>query len=105
MRELKKLLKDLDSAIAEIKQTDCNIKAKMKSSVLEGKKIDKVSATALMVKIPDTSEKTIERLLNIQKTVVDGLQFKAYTLSVPPVWTNESFLGNLGYCWYVQSYR
>ncbi|KAJ9062134.1 hypothetical protein DSO57_1013827 [Entomophthora muscae] len=75
MREFEKLLKDLDSAIAEIKEIDHEVKAKVKSSVLKGDKIDKVSAKALMTKILDTTEKTIECLLNIQKTVVEGLQF------------------------------
>ncbi|KAJ9054814.1 hypothetical protein DSO57_1010228 [Entomophthora muscae] len=72
-RELKKPLKDLDSAIAEIKGIDCKVKEKVKSVVLTGNKINKVSAKALMVKMPDTSEKSIECLLNVQKTVVEGL--------------------------------
>ncbi|KAJ9076146.1 hypothetical protein DSO57_1029038 [Entomophthora muscae] len=75
MRELEKLLKDLDSAIAEIKEIDRKVKAKVKSAVLKGEKIDKVSAKALMTKVPETPEKTIECLLNIQKTVVKGIQF------------------------------
>ncbi|KAJ9066694.1 hypothetical protein DSO57_1007194 [Entomophthora muscae] len=71
-RELEKLLKDFDSAIAEIKEIDRKVKARVKSAVLEGEKIDKVSAKALMTKIPDSPEKTIERLLNIQKNVARG---------------------------------
>ncbi|KAJ9062836.1 hypothetical protein DSO57_1006284 [Entomophthora muscae] len=38
MRESEKLLKDLDSAIAEIKDIDRKIKARVKSAVLEGDK-------------------------------------------------------------------
>ncbi|KAJ9072719.1 hypothetical protein DSO57_1024340 [Entomophthora muscae] len=71
MRELEKLLKDLDLAIAKIKDIDRKVKAKVKYAVLTGDKIDKVSAKALISKMPDTPEKTIKRLLNIQKTVVD----------------------------------
>ncbi|KAJ9053140.1 hypothetical protein DSO57_1027237 [Entomophthora muscae] len=89
MRELEKLLKDLDLAIAKIKDIDSKVKAKVKSAVLDGDKIDKVFTKALMTKIPDTPEKTIERLLNIQKTVVEGLQFKAYNLSAPSVWVDD----------------
>ncbi|KAJ9049296.1 hypothetical protein DSO57_1026083 [Entomophthora muscae] len=63
MRELKKLLKDLNSAIAKIKDIDRKIKAKVKAAVLTGDKIDKVSAKALMAKMPDTPKITIERLL------------------------------------------
>ncbi|KAJ9067458.1 hypothetical protein DSO57_1038881 [Entomophthora muscae] len=77
MRELEKLLKDLDSAIAEIKEIDHKVKEKVKSAILEGKKIDRVTVKALMTKMPDTSETTVERLLNIQKTVIQGLQFKS----------------------------
>ncbi|KAJ9049212.1 hypothetical protein DSO57_1027060 [Entomophthora muscae] len=89
MRELKKLLKDLDSAIAEIKEIDLKVKARVKSAVLEGGKIDKVSTKALMAKILDTPEKTIEHLLNIQKTVVEGLQFKSFALSMTCVWMDN----------------
>ena len=89
MRELEKLLKDLNLAIAKIKDIDRKVKAKVKSAVLEGDKIDKVSAKALMSKMPDTPKKTIERLLNIQKTVVEGLQFKAYNLTAPSVWVDD----------------
>ncbi|KAJ9053160.1 hypothetical protein DSO57_1039636 [Entomophthora muscae] len=89
MRELEKLLKDLDLAIAKIKDIDCKVKAKVKSAILEGKKLDRVTSKALMTKIPDTSETTIERLLNIQKQVVEGLQFKAYNLSAPSVWVDD----------------
>ncbi|KAJ9068083.1 hypothetical protein DSO57_1032209 [Entomophthora muscae] len=89
MRELKKLLKDLDLVIAKIKDIDCKVKAKVKSAVLTGDKINKVSTKALMSKMPDTPEKTIKCLLNIQKTVVEGLQFKAYNLSVPSVWVDD----------------
>ncbi|KAJ9061728.1 hypothetical protein DSO57_1017823 [Entomophthora muscae] len=70
MRELEKLLKDLNLAIAKIKEIDCKVKARVKSDVLEGDKIEKVSAKALMAKIPDTPKTTIERLLNVQKHVV-----------------------------------
>ncbi|KAJ9089079.1 hypothetical protein DSO57_1016523 [Entomophthora muscae] len=56
---------------------------------LEGDKIKKVSAKSLMTKILDTPEKTIERLLNIQKIVVEGLQFKSFELSAPSVWTDD----------------
>ncbi|KAJ9081222.1 hypothetical protein DSO57_1017066 [Entomophthora muscae] len=89
MRGLEKLLKDLDLAIAKIKDIDCKVKAKVLSTVLTGDKIDKVSAKALMTKMPDTPEKTIARLLSIQKTVVEGLQFKAYNLSTPSVWVDN----------------
>ncbi|KAJ9076833.1 hypothetical protein DSO57_1022546 [Entomophthora muscae] len=81
MRELGKLLKDLDSAIAEIKEIDHKVKEKVKYAVLTGNKINKVSAKALMAKMLDTSEKSIECLLNVQKTVVEGLCFKAYNYS------------------------
>ncbi|KAJ9069109.1 hypothetical protein DSO57_1021894 [Entomophthora muscae] len=50
MRELEKLLKDLDSAIAEIKEIDRKVKAKVKAAVLTGDKIEKVSAKALVVR-------------------------------------------------------
>ncbi|KAJ9086021.1 hypothetical protein DSO57_1008534 [Entomophthora muscae] len=42
-----------------------------------------------MAKIPNTPVKTIKCLLNIQKTVVEGLQFKSYALSTPFVWAND----------------
>ncbi|KAJ9081357.1 hypothetical protein DSO57_1039802 [Entomophthora muscae] len=42
-----------------------------------------------MTKMPDTSETKIEHLLNIQKHVVEGLQFKAYNLSVLSVWVDD----------------
>ncbi|KAJ9079550.1 hypothetical protein DSO57_1034403 [Entomophthora muscae] len=91
MRELEKLLKDLDLVIAKIKDIDRKVKAKVKSavltgdkidkvsakvksSILTGDKIDKVSAKALISKMLDTPEQTIERLLNIQKTVAKGCQ-------------------------------
>ncbi|KAJ9052695.1 hypothetical protein DSO57_1031780 [Entomophthora muscae] len=45
-----------------------------------------------MAKIPDTPKTTIERLLNVQKTVVEGLQFKSFALSVPSIWVNMSGL-------------
>ncbi|KAJ9054974.1 hypothetical protein DSO57_1008860 [Entomophthora muscae] len=67
MRELEKLLKDLDSAVAEIKEIDHKVKAKVKAAILKGKKLDRVTSKALMTKMPVTSEKTIEHLLNIQK--------------------------------------
>ncbi|KAJ9051879.1 hypothetical protein DSO57_1000539 [Entomophthora muscae] len=89
MRELKKLLKDLDLAIAKIKDINCKVKAKVKSAVLTEDKINKVSAKSLMSKMPDTPEKTIKHLLNIQKTVVEGLQFKAYNPSVLSVWVDD----------------
>ncbi|KAJ9075848.1 hypothetical protein DSO57_1031717 [Entomophthora muscae] len=89
MRKLEKLLKDLDLAITKIKDIDRKVKAKLKSAVLDGDQIDKVSAKALMSKMPDTPEKTIKRLLNIQKTVVKGLKFMAYNISVPSVWVDN----------------
>ncbi|KAJ9054698.1 hypothetical protein DSO57_1011488 [Entomophthora muscae] len=76
MRELDKLLKGLDSAIAEIIEIDLKVKEKVKAVILTGDKIDKVFAKALMTKILDTPEKTIERLLNIQKMVFEGIQLK-----------------------------
>ncbi|KAJ9070305.1 hypothetical protein DSO57_1009397 [Entomophthora muscae] len=42
-----------------------------------------------MVKMPDTPEKTIEHLLNVQKTIVEGLQFKSCALSALSVWVND----------------
>ncbi|KAJ9053824.1 hypothetical protein DSO57_1039585 [Entomophthora muscae] len=42
-----------------------------------------------MTKIPDTPEKTIKHLLNIQNTVVEELQFKFFALSVLSVWTDN----------------
>ncbi|KAJ9051272.1 hypothetical protein DSO57_1006194 [Entomophthora muscae] len=89
MRELEKLLKDFDLVFAKIKDINCKVKAKVKSAVLTGDKINKVSAKALMTKMPDTPEKTIEHLINIQKTVVEGLQFKEYNLSAPSVWVDN----------------
>ncbi|KAJ9077385.1 hypothetical protein DSO57_1017182 [Entomophthora muscae] len=77
MRELEKHLKDLNLATAKIKDIDHKVKAKLKAAVLTGDKIDKVSAKALMTKIPDTPEKTIQ-CLNTQKMMVEGLQFKVY---------------------------
>ncbi|KAJ9063148.1 hypothetical protein DSO57_1003280 [Entomophthora muscae] len=68
MRELEKLLKNLDSAIAKIKDIDRKVKEKVKVAILTGDKIDKVSAKALMANIPDTPKITIKRLLNVQKT-------------------------------------
>ncbi|KAJ9064748.1 hypothetical protein DSO57_1027101 [Entomophthora muscae] len=64
MIELEKSLKDLDSAIAEIKEIDRKVKARVKSAVLDGDKIEKVLDKALMAKIPDTPEKTIEHVVN-----------------------------------------
>ncbi|KAJ9081114.1 hypothetical protein DSO57_1018136 [Entomophthora muscae] len=89
MRELDKLLKDLDSAVAEIKEIDHKVKAKVKAATLEDKKLDRVTYKALITNMPDTSEKTIECLHNIQKTVVKGLQFKSFALSAPSVWTDD----------------
>ncbi|KAJ9057027.1 hypothetical protein DSO57_1026434 [Entomophthora muscae] len=60
MRELEKLLKDLGHAIVKLKEINYKVKAKVKSAVLTGKKINKVFAKVLMAKIPETSEKTIE---------------------------------------------
>ncbi|KAJ9059908.1 hypothetical protein DSO57_1036617, partial [Entomophthora muscae] len=74
MRELEKLLKDLNLAIAKIKDIDCKVKDK----------IDKVSGKALMAKMPETPKTTIERLLNVQKTVIEGQQFKYFALSARP---------------------
>ncbi|KAJ9063379.1 hypothetical protein DSO57_1000706 [Entomophthora muscae] len=90
MRELEKLLKDLNLAIAKIKDIDRKVKTKVKSAVLDRDKIDNVSTKALMTKMPDTPEKTIKHLLNIQKTVDKGLQFKAYNLSAPSVWVDNT---------------
>ncbi|KAJ9080259.1 hypothetical protein DSO57_1027019 [Entomophthora muscae] len=87
MRELEKILKDLDSEIANIKEIDYKVKPKLKSTVLEGEKIGKVSA--LIVKMPDTPKKTIGRLLNLQKKVVEGLQFKCFALSLPSFWVDN----------------
>ncbi|KAJ9089961.1 hypothetical protein DSO57_1007528 [Entomophthora muscae] len=89
MRELKKLLKDLNLAIVKIKDIDRKFRAKVKSVVLEGKKLDRVTSKALMAKMPGTSETTIKRLLNIQKHIVEGLQFKAYNLSAPSIWVDD----------------
>ncbi|KAJ9088013.1 hypothetical protein DSO57_1027295 [Entomophthora muscae] len=91
MRELEKLLKDLDSAIAEIKEIDCNVKARVKSAVLEGDKIDKVSTKALMAKTPETLEKTIECALNVQKSVVEGLQVQHAILKMASQKTHLKF--------------
>ena len=44
MSKLEKLLKDLDLAIAKIKEIDRKVKEKVKSAILEGDKIKKVSA-------------------------------------------------------------
>ncbi|KAJ9066768.1 hypothetical protein DSO57_1006379 [Entomophthora muscae] len=52
IRELEKLLKDLNLAIAKIKDIDCKVKAKFKDVILTGDKINMVSAKALMAKIP-----------------------------------------------------
>ncbi|KAJ9058554.1 hypothetical protein DSO57_1011009 [Entomophthora muscae] len=97
MRELENLLKDLDSSIAEIKEINHKVKEKIKSAVLTGNKINKVSAKTLMAKIPDSSEKIIEHLLKFQKTVVKGLQLKMPFLSAPSVWVGdpEIFIKNL----------
>ncbi|KAJ9074644.1 hypothetical protein DSO57_1004105 [Entomophthora muscae] len=65
---------------------ESKVKEKMKPAVLTGKKVDKVSAKALMVKMPETSEKIIKCLFNVQKTVVEGLQFKSFALSALSVW-------------------
>ncbi|KAJ9078747.1 hypothetical protein DSO57_1003605 [Entomophthora muscae] len=51
MKEFYKLLKDLNLAIAKIKDIECKVKAKVKATILTGDKIDKVSAKALMAKI------------------------------------------------------
>ncbi|KAJ9086159.1 hypothetical protein DSO57_1006977 [Entomophthora muscae] len=59
------------------------------SSVLTDKKINKVSVKVLMAKMPDTLEKTIENALNVQKTVVEGLQSKAYNFSVLSIWVED----------------
>ncbi|KAJ9059006.1 hypothetical protein DSO57_1006779, partial [Entomophthora muscae] len=67
IRELEKLLKNFNLAITKIKEINCKVKEKVKSSSLTGKKIDKVLAKALMAKMPDISEKTIEHLLNTKK--------------------------------------
>ncbi|KAJ9088437.1 hypothetical protein DSO57_1023130 [Entomophthora muscae] len=89
MRLLEKLLKDLNSAVSEIKENDLKVKEKFKSAVLTGNKVNKVSMMALMTKMPDTSEETIKCLLNVQKTVVKGLQFKMSSLSTLSVWVND----------------
>ncbi|KAJ9064886.1 hypothetical protein DSO57_1025609 [Entomophthora muscae] len=88
MRELEKLLKDINLAIAKIKDIDRKVKAKVKAAVLTGDKIKKVSTKALMAKMPDTPKTPIERLLNIQKHILKGLQFKSFALSAPSIWVN-----------------
>ncbi|KAJ9079610.1 hypothetical protein DSO57_1033544 [Entomophthora muscae] len=59
------------------------------AAVLTGDKFDKASAKALMAKMPEIPEKTIVCLLNIQKTVVEGLQFKSFVLSAPSFWVDN----------------
>ncbi|KAJ9076920.1 hypothetical protein DSO57_1021774 [Entomophthora muscae] len=61
----------------------------MKPAVLTGNKINKVSAKVLMVKMLDMFKKTIDHLLNFQKTAVEGLKFKVFTLSAPSVWADN----------------
>ncbi|KAJ9053524.1 hypothetical protein DSO57_1038380 [Entomophthora muscae] len=60
-------LNDLKLAIAKIKDIDCKVKAKVKAAVLTGDKINKVSAKALMAKIPDNvrAQKALENWLAI----------------------------------------
>ncbi|KAJ9062514.1 hypothetical protein DSO57_1009861 [Entomophthora muscae] len=89
MRELEKLLKDLDSVIAKIKDIDYKVKVKVKATVVIGDKIEKVSTKALMVKMPETPKTTIKHILNVQKTMVESLKFKTFALSVPSFWVDN----------------
>ncbi|KAJ9069615.1 hypothetical protein DSO57_1016617 [Entomophthora muscae] len=65
------------------------MKAKVKSSILKDNKINNLLAKTLMTKMLNTSEKPIECLPNVQKTLVEGLHFKVYILSAPSVWAND----------------
>ncbi|KAJ9082342.1 hypothetical protein DSO57_1005484 [Entomophthora muscae] len=87
-RELKKLLKDPNLA-SKNKRHCPQGQGKSQGHCTYWRKIDKVSAKALMAKMPDTPKITIKRLINVQKTVVEGLQFKSFALSAPSVWVDD----------------
>ncbi|KAJ9063893.1 hypothetical protein DSO57_1036232 [Entomophthora muscae] len=61
----------------------------MKPAVLTGNKINKVSAKVLMIKMLDMFKKTIDHLLNFQKTAVERLKFKVFTLSALFIWADN----------------
>ncbi|KAJ9065571.1 hypothetical protein DSO57_1018154 [Entomophthora muscae] len=89
MSELEAVIKELDTVVTKIKEVNQKVKDILKEVVLEGDKLNKLTAKAVKSKIPNTTEKLTTRIFNVQKYVLVNLQFKSQGFATAEMFSKD----------------
>ncbi|KAJ9087178.1 hypothetical protein DSO57_1035685 [Entomophthora muscae] len=91
MAELEAMIKELDTAVAKIKEVHQKMKDMLKEVALEGNKLDKITVKTVKKKIPNTTKKTHKQAPKHAKRCSCQPTVQATGFATAEAWSKDPF--------------